>query len=328
MRRLKTGRRPPIYPKTPGHLPCSSLTHPLPLPSRRPSVSFGGFGLRGKVALVTGANHGIGAATATKLAAQGARVFITYYIPDSPYSERELEEARRARVGGDPLMQAMRQQSGEAVVEAIRTEGGIGASLELDLGDPRNIVTLFDQCERTLGPVDILIINHDHDVLETFDPSLVTDQGPQGWVNLTNADSIDTHFAVNARASALMMREYLHRHIRRAASWGRIVSLTTSSAHAWNISYAASKHALVSYSFSAAQEMGKYGITVNVVRPGPTQTGYITPDSERWIVPQTILGRLGEPEDLADVIVFLTSEQGRWVTGQLITVSGGFRFGN
>jgi len=90
------------------------------------------------------------------------------------------------------------------------------------------------------------------------------------------------------------------------------------------VSYAASKRALVSYSLSAAQEMGKYGITVNVVCPGATQTGYITPENEDKLTAKTPLQRIGQPEDVADVIVFLASEQARWVTGQLIYASGGF----
>ena len=277
--------------------------------------------LEGKVVLVTGANHGIGAATAKTLAAQGAKVFISYYILEGPYSENELEEARRIGAGGDRLYHAMQQQSGAVVVESIRTRGGTAATVEIDLGEPDNVVRLMDQCESELGPADILIINHTHDVLETFDPSLVTDERPE--VYMTNVDSIDRHFAVNARASALMMREYLHRHLQREASWGRIVGLTTSAGHAWNISYAASKNALVSYCLSAAQEMGQYGITVNVVRPGGTQTGYITPEGERNSVAETSLGRVGQPEDISDVIVFLASEQARWITGQVINVNGG-----
>lgn len=249
-------------------------------------------GLNGKVALVTGANHGIGAATAKKLAAQGAGVFVTYYVPDSPYSTRELEEARRAGVGGDPLMQAMRQQPGEVVVESIRAEGGTAASLELDLGDANNISALFDQCETAIGPVDVLIINHDHDVLETFDPALVTDEGPEGsGVCLTNAESIDRHFAVNARASALLMREYLHRHLLRQASWGRIVGLTTSAGHAWNISYAASKNALVSYCLSAAGEMGKYGVASTSCAPEPRRPAI---SHRRWSVEKLLGPRSGE----------------------------------
>ena len=120
------------------------------------------------------------------------------------------------------------------------------------------------------------------------------------------------------------MREYLHRHIERGCRWGRIISLTTVFAHSWNISYAASKRALVSYTQTAAAEMGKYGITANIVCPGATQTGYISPENEEKLASQTRLGRVGQPEDIADVIVFLASEQARWVTGQLIYVSGGF----
>lgn len=278
--------------------------------------------LEGRIAVVTGANHGIGAATAKALAEQGAKVFITYYLTDSPYSKDELEEAKRVGVGSDHLYLAMQQQSGDVVLNDIRSRGGVAVAHEFDLGKVDNIVKLLDICESELGPVDILVNNHTHCVLETFDPAAVTDDRPQ--IFLTNAEGIDRHFAVNARACALMMREYLERYVARKAQWGRIISLTTTVAHAWNISYAASKNALVSYSMSAAQEMGKYGITVNVVCPGATQTGYITPENELRISAVTPLGRLGRAEDIADIIVFLTSEQARWLTGQLIYASGGF----
>lgn len=278
--------------------------------------------LDGRVAVVTGANHGIGAATAKALATQGAKVFVTYYLPDCPYSGQELEEARRTGVGGDKLMHAMWQQSGKVVLNDIISQGGNAAAQEFDLGNIDNIVKLFDICESELGPVDILINNHDHCIPETFDPALVTDEPPE--VFLISAEGIDRHFAVNTRACALMMREYLHRFITREASWGRIINLTTVLGHSRNVSYAASKRALVSYSMSAAQEMGKYGITVNVICPGATQTGYITPENEVRLIAQTPLKRIGLPEDVADVIVFVSSEQARWLTGQLIYASGGF----
>ncbi len=275
--------------------------------------------LKDKVVLITGANHGIGAATAKAFADQKARIFITYYRSDCPYSKDELEEAKRSGVGGDLLYSAMQQQSADAVLNIIRDHGGTATAVELDLGNVENITKLFDLCEETIGPPDILIINHTHCVPETFDPALVTDQR-----QLINTRSIDTHFVVNARAGALMMLQYLQCHIRRNANWGRIVSLTTTSAHARLVSYAASKHALVSYTITAAQEMGKYGITANVVCPGATQTGYITPDMDVGLAAQTPLGRVGQPEDVADVIVFLASEQAHWLTGQLIYASGGF----
>lgn len=148
-----------------------------------------------------------------------------------------------------------------------------------------------------------------------------------GEIRLTSTDEIDRHFAVNARAYALTMEEYLQRYLKRNGSWGRIINLSTDAAHSHtaNISYAASKHAIESYSRSAASEMGKYGITVNIVAPGPIQTGYIRPDSEKEIAARTPLRAVGKPEDIADVIVFLASQQSRWITGQLIYVGGGLR---
>jgi 3-oxoacyl-[acyl-carrier protein] reductase len=281
--------------------------------------------LAGKVVLITGANHGIGAATVRACAAQGCKVFVTYYRDECPYSEEELQRAREAGPGGDILYRAMQQQPPDALLHHIRGRGGMAVAHEADLADPGNIPLLFDLCESQLGPVDILVNNHTYCVLETFDPALVTDQG--GGIHLATAATIDAHFAINARAYALMMAEYLKRYLARKADWGRIINVSTDAAHAHvaNISYAASKHAIESYSRSAAAEVGKYGITVNIVAPGPIQTGYITAEAEAEIAAGTPLGRVGEPEDVADVIVFLASEQARWVTGQLLYVGGGWR---
>lgn len=202
----------------------------------------------------------------------------------------------------------MRQQSGDVVLNDILSQGGIAAAREFDLGDTSNIAKLLDICESELDPVDILINNHDHCILETFDPDYVTHELLE--IFLTNAEGIDRHFAVNARACALMMREYLQRYIKREAQSGRIINLTTVLGHSKNVSYAASKRALVSYSMSAAQEMGKYGITVNVVCPDATQTGYINPINTPPIVP-TALSAAAMKDDflpMQDVIATLGSE--------------------
>ncbi len=152
---------------------------------------------------------------------------------------------------------------------------------------------------------------------------------PQLWSDnvtgtLTPA-SIDAHFAVNSRALALMMAEFARRHRARGALWGRIINLSTGGAYVFpgEVSYGASKAALEAYSRSAAKELGQFGITVNVVSPGPTQTGWITPALEDALLPSIPMGRIGQPEDIASAIVFFASEQAGYITGQLLHVGGG-----
>ena len=281
--------------------------------------------LKSKVALITGANHGIGAATALALGAQGVKVFASFFRPLPQYSEAELRKAEETGLGGDVFYRAMQQNPIEHLVNQFEEEDMRISVLEADLADETNISKLFDACEKKLGPVDILINNHTHCVLETFD--LEQTSKDERGIFLTTASSIDAHFTINARAYVLMMQVYLKRYLKNGLSWGRIVNTSTDAAHCHprNISYAASKHAIESYSRSAACEMGKYGITVNVIAPGPIQTGYVTPEAEKEIAKSTPLGRVGKPEDVADVTVFLCSEQARWLTGQLLYVGGGYR---
>jgi len=109
--------------------------------------------------------------------------------------------------------------------------------------------------------------------------------------------------------------------------WGRIINISADCA--WGspgeVSYRASKYAIESYSRSAAAELGPYGITVNVVSPGLIQTGYISPELEKSLIPEIPLRRIGKPEDIAKAVLFFTSEQANWITGQLLFVYGGHR---
>ena len=280
--------------------------------------------LQDRTILITGANHGIGAATARAFASHGAKVFIAYFRDASPHSEEELRAARLAGVGGDLLYRAMQQRNADSLLQEIRRAGGRAVAYEADLSDSAQIPALFDRCEAELGGADVLVNNHTHCVHQTFDPSMPSEDAD---VSFVTADSIDRHFRTNSRAYALLMAEYVKRYIARHASHGWIVNVSTDAAHSHpgNVNYAASKHAIESYSRSAAVELGKYGITVNVVAPGPTQTGYITPEAESEITEKTPLRRMGRPEDIADVIVFLASKQAGWLTGQLLYVGGGWR---
>jgi 3-oxoacyl-[acyl-carrier protein] reductase len=286
-------------------------------------------GLRDKVVLLTGANHGIGAATATAFAAQGARVFITYLRFSPEEHGISQAEADQAHTPGAVLYRAQQARSADDVLSAIRATGGEGEAWEADLAEPATIPQLFDRVEVVFGPVDVLVNNAAHCVPDTFLPGAEAgseEQPKTVFPRLSvTPEAIDQHFAVNTRATALLMAEFGRRHIARDRRWGRVINVSTdgASAFAGTISYGASKHALESYSRAAASEFGRYGITVNVVSLGPVQTGYIPPELESRLVSEIPLGRIGEPNDAADPILFFASEQARWVTGQLLYVGGG-----
>ncbi|MFN8378489.1 MAG: SDR family oxidoreductase [Anaerolineae bacterium] len=277
-------------------------------------------GLTGRVALVTGANQGIGAAIARGLAAEGADVFITFYRPT-------LSEADQAINGGQYARD--RAQNAEHVLADCRALGVRAAALEINLADAAQIGPLFDACEAALGPVEILVHNASAWQADTFAPPSLRDAQtwpPPDLMGFISAESIDLHFAVNARATALLMAEFAQRHAARAAIWGRIITLTTGGASGFpgEASYGASKAALESYSRAAAKELGPFGITVNIVCPGPTQTGWIEPAFAATLAEQTALRRVGQPEDVATAVVLLASDQAGWITGQRVTADGGY----
>jgi 3-oxoacyl-[acyl-carrier protein] reductase len=291
-------------------------------------------GLKEKVVVVTGGNNprGIGAATAKAFAAQGAAVFI-HYSRQLGKLANGATATSEPETPGEALYYALQTHTAEAVVQAIRKQGGRAEAWEANLADPAAIPQLFDRAEKAFGAVEVLVNNAADFVADTFLPAKSAEQGDRcidglgPLMSTVTAESHDRHFAVNSRAAALLTAEFARRHIASGRRWGRIINVSTdgASAHAGSISYGASKHALESYSRAAAQELGPYGITVNVVSPGPIQTGWMSPELVSQAAAVTPLGRVGQPEDVAEVIVLLASEQARWLTGQLLYVGGGHR---
>jgi len=287
-----------------------------------------------KVVLITGGNnpYGIGAATAKAFAMQGAMVFIHYFR--SPFltpTSKHVADEDTPRTPGEDFYRAQQAKSADETTRIIRKLGGKAETWEADLADPSAVVELFDHVEKAFGPVDILVNNAAHGDPDTFIPQ--TQLGPDSRavdhfpMSTITAEKHDQHFAVNSRAVALMMAEYGRRSVERGVQWGRIINISTdgASGFATEVSYGASKHAMESYSRAAAKELGRYGITVNVVSLGPIQTGWITSELEKRVSTGTPLGRVGLPEDVADVIVFIASEQARWISGQLLYVGGGWQ---
>jgi 3-oxoacyl-[acyl-carrier protein] reductase len=262
-------------------------------------------GLNGRVALVTGANQGIGAAAARALAAHGVAVLMTYL---------RLDPAEHA---GEPLPAdygRARAATAEEVAELIRDGGGAAEAVEADLADPAVPALLFDRAEAALGPVEILVNNASGWLADTFLPAERDRFGRR--LRPVDAAGHDRQFAVDARAPALLIAELARRHVRRGASWGRIIGLTSGGPGGFpeEVSYGAAKAAQENYTMSAAQELHRYGITANMVHPPVTDTGWVTPALREQ-------ARVAQPEEVAEVIVLLASHQARHITGQVVRMS-------
>ena len=270
------------------------------------------YNLEDKVVLVTGGNHGIGAATARVFAKEGAKVFITYYRTSPEDYGVDYEEAKAASKPGMPLYHYLRSKNAKEVVDSIVADGGLAHAWETDLRDPDNLSNLLDRVESKFGSVDILVNN-------------AAEYRNNDSIDTVTAEDIERTYSVNVKATLLLISEFVHRHKRYEKKWGRIINLSTGPSQCFvgQISYGSSKAAIEAFTRSIAFELGPLGITVNTVAPGPTQTGYITVEDEQKLIPTIPLRRIGLPEDIAATILFLASDKSNWTTGQTIRVNGG-----
>lgn len=242
--------------------------------------------LKDKVAIVTGSSKGIGAAIVKALAKEGARVVVNYL------------HSRAA---------------GEAVLAEIVSKGGDGIVVKSDVGNSAEARSLFDAAMEAFGKVDVVVNNAGIALYKRLQD--------------TSDSEFDRCFDINVKGVFYMLREAA----TRLEAGGRIVNVSSSVTRLMMPTYgtySATKAAVEQLTRIFAREVGPRGITVNSISPGPTNTELFTrgkaEETIRQLAGMTALGRIGEPEDIARVVLFLVSDEAAWVTGQNLGANGGF----
>jgi len=249
-----------------------------------------------KVAVVTGAGRGIGRAIALRLAEDGILVVVHY--------------GHDAKAAGE-------------TVRAIESRGGKALAVQADLSSLKGVRVLFEATDRGLGELlggpgfDILVNN-----------AGIT-RG--GTIEETSGTAFDELVAVNLKAPFFIIKEALS----RLRDGGRIINLSSGTslfAYPEELAYAMTKGAVNVLTRALAKQLGPRGITVNAVAPGIIDTGFHggwlqDPEAREFAASVAALGRVGQPEDVADVVAFLASPGARWITGMVVDVSGGSLLG-
>jgi len=246
--------------------------------------------LKGKVAVVTGASKGIGAGIARSLGAAGAAVAVNYS------SSRE---------------------GAERVVADIKAKGGKAIAVQGDVAKAADVRHLFDETEKAFGRLDVLVNNAG---IYRFQP-----------LDDITEDEFHSLFNTNVLGTILATKEAVKHFGANGGSVINISSVASEDAVPTAAVYSATKGAVDAVTRVLAAELGPRKIRVNAIAPGGVETegtqaaGVIGSDFEKQMVARTALGRLGQPDDIARVAVFLASDDAAWLTGERLAASGGLR---